>query len=173
MRYARRELERRFLLAAVPRGEISKTVHIVDRYFPGTRLRLRRLDESAGGEPSTIYKLTQKVPAPDGAPGLISSIYLSKEEYALLATLPAAELRKTRHSVPPFGVDVFDLPLIGLLMAEAEFDDVAAMEAFSPPSWSVCEVTRDPRFAGGRLATLTVDGLQALLSQFDLRPATR
>jgi len=113
------------------------------------------------------------VPAPDGAPGLISTIYLSKEEYALLATLPAAELRKTRYSVPPFGVDVFDSPLDGLIMAEAEFDDIAAMEAFSPPSWIVAEVTRDSRFAGGRLATLSLTDLKALLSQFNLHPLAK
>jgi len=171
LRYSKRELERRFLLGSKPRGEVVKVVQIIDRYFLGTRLRLRQMRSARGDVTSTIFKLTQKVPAPDGAPGLISTMYLSQEEYALLAALPAAELRKTRYSMPPFGVDVFDSPLDGLIMAEVEFDDIDALETFSPPSWVITEVTRDGRFTGGHLATLGVADLKALLSQFNLHSA--
>lgn len=168
LRYAKPELERRFLLAGKPPGAIRKTVRIIDRYFLGTRLRLRQMVEATDDSSSTFYKLTQKVPAPDGAPGLLSTIYLSKEEYALFAELPASVLCKTRYSIPPFGIDVFDSPLDGLYLAEAEFDDNAAMDAFSPPPWILAEVTRDSRFSGGRLVTLNSADLKELLSQFNL-----
>lgn len=171
LRYAKPERERRFLLANQPPGEITKTVHITDRYFLGTRLRLRKMVETTGDFAKTFYKLTQKVPAPDGAPGLLSTIYLNQEEFVLLATLPGSLLRKTRHSIPPFGVDVFESPLDGLFLAEVEFDDDATMNAFSPPSWIVAEVTRDSRFTGGHLVTQRPGDLRALLSSFDLHPS--
>jgi hypothetical protein len=51
-KYARVEIERRFLLEGVPEGEDVLVVHeIDDRYLDGTRLRLRR--RSARGQAST------------------------------------------------------------------------------------------------------------------------
>lgn len=169
-RYARPERERRFLLAGRPAGAVERTAHIVDRYLSGTRLRLRQMIETRGASTSTYYKLTQKVPAADGGPGLIATIYLNVEEYTLLAALPAAVLKKTRHSVPPFGIDAYDGPLRGLFMAEVEFDDDAAMNEFSPPAWIVAEVTLDSRFTGGHFTTMQSEDLVALLSPFGLRP---
>lgn len=169
-RYAKPERERRFLLARQPPGKITKTVHITDRYFLGTRLRLRQMAETGDGSAEKFYKLTQKVPAPDGAPGLLSTIYLNAREFSLLAALPGSTLSKTRYSIPPFGVDAFESPLRGLFLAEVEFDDEAAMNAFIPPPWIVAEVTRDCRFTGGHLVTLRLGDLRALLSPFNLHP---
>jgi CYTH domain-containing protein len=170
-RYARPERERRFLLAEMPVGEIERTTKIVDRYFLGTRLRLRQMIETRGVATRTYYKLTQKIPAPDGGPGLLSTTYLNEEEFALLSSLPGSVLRKTRYSIPPFGVDVFDEPLRGLILAECEFDDDATMHAFVPPAWILAEVTFDPRFTGGRFATLDTGELAELLAPFGVVPA--
>jgi CYTH domain-containing protein len=164
--YAKPERERRFLLAGVPEGKIERTTHITDRYFVGTRLRLRRMLETRGDVTRTYYKLTQKIPAPDGGPGLLSTIYLNEEEFALLSALPGSVLRKTRYSIPPFGVDVFESPLGGLILAEREFEDDATMHSFIPPAWILAEVTFDVRFTGGRLATLSSGDLPTLLSPF-------
>ena len=88
--------------------------HIVDRYIDGTALRLRKQSEDSG---PVLFKLTQKIPArSSGAQqGLITTMYLTEEEYCVLARLSAKTLSKTRHSVPPFGVDVFEGTLRGLL----------------------------------------------------------
>lgn len=172
-RYARPERERRFLLAKQPAGAAERTARIVDRYLVGTRLRLRQMTETHGTSLSTYYKLTQKVPAPDGGPGLLSTTYLSTEEYTLLATLPAAVLRKTRYSVPPFGIDAYEAPLSGLLIAEVEFDDDASMNAFVPPPWAVAEVTLDSRFTGGHFSTMQSEDLTDLLSAFGIHPPHR
>ena len=75
-------------------------------------------------------------------------------------------IAQARYSIPPFGVDVFDSPLRGLILAECEFDDDATMHSFSPPAWILAEVTSDSRFTGGRLATLDTGDLAALLSPF-------
>ena len=92
-KYARAEIERRFLLAGVPEGEEVLAVRrIDDRYLDGTRLRLRRMAEVGG---PTELKLTQKLPGARrsiGRQGALTTIYLSEAEYAALAALPAAEL---------------------------------------------------------------------------------
>ncbi|HEV8330117.1 MAG TPA: hypothetical protein VGQ22_01730 [Steroidobacteraceae bacterium] len=169
-RYAKPERERRFLLREVPDGRITKTVDITDRYFSGTRLRLRQMREKTGDTIRTYYKLTQKMPAPDGSPGLLSTMYLSEEEFVFFSILPGTLLRKTRYSIPPFGVDVFAPPLSGLILAECEFDDDATMNSFVPPGWIVAEVTFDPRFTGGQLAATDPANLTELLLHFGVAP---
>jgi CYTH domain-containing protein len=172
-KYARLERERRFLLAEVPPHEGAIAVRrIVDRYLNGTRLRVRQVTEHASPRPE--YKLTQKVPSGRSGPaqGLITNTYLSRAEHDLLATLPAALLTKTRHSIPPLGVDVFDPPLHGLVLAEAEFDTASEAHAFAPPDYVIAEVTDDPRFTGGRLARASRSELLSWLGEYGITPAT-
>lgn len=165
-KYARIEIERRFLLAGVPEGaEITVVNEIDDRYLDGTRLRLRRMAEVSG---STQIKLTQKRPDPDGRArqGELTTIYLSEAEHAVFAHLPAAPLRKSRLSVGPYGVDVFHGALAGLVLAEAEFGSVEDAEAHAPATFCRAEVTTDPRFTGGRLARASGDEVRAWAREY-------
>ena len=158
MKYALVERERRFLLAGFPNDvTVVRTRHITDRYIDGTRLRLRAMRDEDG---STVYKLTQKIRelGPDSRQGFITNIYLDEAEFRVFAQLPAAVLRKTRYSVPPFGIDVFMDALEDLVLAEVEGEaDLAA------PSYAVREVSTDERFTGGHLVRLARAELQALL----------
>ena len=122
----------------------------------------------ASAEPE--LKLTQKVPAarPGPVSGLITNLYLSRAEYELLATLPAAELTKTRLSWPPYVVDVFGPPRHGLVLAEVEMPTDAGLAACPPPPGSVAEVTSDERFTGGRLAVTPRPELLAWLAEHGL-----
>src|SRR5882757_6827963 len=138
--YAKVERERRFLLAGPPPSSaVTAGRRITDRYLTGTRLRLRRDQRLDGG--AGDLKLTQKIPTgrPGPVQGLITNTYLSPAEYDLLASLPAAVLAKPRLSVPPLGIDVFDPPLHGLVLAEAEFDTDEEARAFRPPEDAVAE----------------------------------
>ena len=99
---------------------------------------------------------------------MITTFYLSPDEYAALSILPGSMLTKTRLSIPPFGVDVFDAPLDGLLLAEAEFDSDAALSSFEEPTWAVAEVTMDPRFTGGRLVQTGAHELRSWLRDFGI-----
>lgn len=166
-KYARRERERRFLFEAQPAGHVERTVRIADRYLANTRMRLRQAAELApdGTERSIIYKLTQKLPGPGGGPGLITTMYLTSDEYDLVSLLPAASLHKTRLSIPPLGVDLFEGALTGLVLGEVEFSDDETMAAFVPPVGARAEVTYDERFTGGRLVTTTAPVLAALLAE--------
>jgi CYTH domain-containing protein len=150
-KYARFELERRFLLDRVPE-DAGPANRIVDRYIAGTSLRLRRQDAPEQ------YKLSQKVAPspPDYATTTITTIYLSPEEYELLRVLPARELRKRRHHLGPYSIDVFEGALAGLILAEVTFESDAEMRAHPLPDFALREVSDDVRYTGGTLAS---DGL--------------
>lgn len=170
-KYARVERERRFLLARAPLpAAVTVSRRITDRYLAGTRMRLRRVEILPSG--ACEFKLTQKVPIqrPGHVQGLITNIYLSPAEYELLARLPAATLSKTRLSVPPLGIDVFDPPLHGLILAEAEFTTDEAARSFLPPPQVVAEVTDDIRFTGGSLVHAHRDDLLTWLADYRLEP---
>ncbi|MER6125824.1 hypothetical protein ABT173_24990 [Streptomyces sp. NPDC001795] len=169
-KYARIERERRFLLAHPPApSSVTATRAITDRYLVGTRLRLRRAQLP---DDTCELKLTQKVPVPlpGAVQGLITNICLSPSEYDLLASLPAAELSKRRFSVPPLGVDVFDGPLQGLVLAEAEFTTDEEAQSFVPPPECVAEVTDDARFTGGHLVGASRRDLLEWPAEYGLHP---
>lgn len=172
-KYARVERERRFLLAGLPKDQPATAIRkITDRYLIGTTLRLRHVSDQRDGH---HYKFTQKIPAdrPGPVQGLITNTYLSKTEHDLLAQLPGKMLTKTRFSVPPLGIDIFDPPLHGLVLAEAEFDTDNAMLAFRPPSYVIAEVTDDQRFTGGRLMSATREQLTSWLADYGIDAASR
>jgi len=166
-RYARAEIERRWILSEPPDPTEAVAVrHLVDRYIIGTRLRLRLQVEEGG---PTLRKFTQKLPDPEprtrGRQGLLTNTYLSEDEYDVLAALPALELRKTRYSVAPFGVDVFEGPRAGLVLAEIEFPTEDEADRSPIPATSVVEVSHDPRFTGGRLVRTGADELRSWLRE--------
>ena len=168
-KYARVERERRFLLAAPPPASVlTASRQITDRYLPGTRLRLRRVHHLDSG--ACEFKFTQKVPAdrPGFVQGLITTTYLSPAEYDLLALLPAEVLSKRRHSIPPLSIDIFDPPLHGLVLADAEFGTDQAAQSFPPPPAAIAEVTDDARFTGGSLVRTRRHDLLAWLAEYGI-----
>ena len=170
-KYARFELERRFLVGRLPAGiDDDRGWRINDRYLANTHLRLRRMEPIHGGE--TIFKLAQKhVPSPpDYSRMTITNIYLSSAEYAVLAELPALELHKNRHQIEHndriFSVDVFTSHLAGLVLAEVHFETTTVIDRPLPlPPWVIREVSEDVRFTGGALANLSVDQAAELIRQ--------
>ncbi|MGI8870524.1 MAG: hypothetical protein ACR2F6_17175 [Mycobacteriales bacterium] len=90
-----------------------------------------------------------------------------------LEQLPARVLHKTRVSVPPLGVDVFESALGGLVLGEVEFNDDAALASFVPPPTVVAEVTHDLRLTGGRLAVATTSDIETVLAEYGVLPRNR
>jgi CYTH domain-containing protein len=75
----------------------------------------------------------------------------------LAAALAGPRLTKTRHRLqaPPgvvASVDEFHGDLAGLILAEAEFQNDEAMEAFPTPAFAVREVTAEREYTGAWLA---------------------
>ena len=148
----------------------ARVQHIVDRYIEGTTVRLRQVRDN---QRATRFKLTQKLAngASGAFRGFITTMYLAEAEYDIFAMLPAKTILKTRHSLPPFGVDVFEGELAGLILAEAEFDsaEAAALLQLPPFLCAAFEVTSDPRFDGGSLAASTRRELELQLAEFGIR----
>jgi CYTH domain-containing protein len=168
-KYARVERERRFLLTGPPPPRsVTASRRITDRYLPGTRLRLRRVHHLGSG--TCEFKFTQKVPAalPGFLQGLITNTYLSAAEYDLLASLPAEVLSKTRLTVPPLSIDIFDPPLHGLVLADVEFSTDEAARSFLQPPAAIAEVTDDARFTGGNLVRTRRHDLLAWLAEYGI-----
>lgn len=164
-KYARLEIERRWLLEAVPADATGEKL-IVDRYITDTRLRLRAVTDRADPDRPDL-KLGQKVRLDNDDPRVVlhTTMYLDPSEFVALSRLPAATLTKRRTFVglPRGGrmaVDVFEGPLAGLILAEIELGD----EALEPPTGLGPEVTGDDRFTGGRLATMDRPTLRAALA---------
>jgi CYTH domain-containing protein len=99
---------------------------------------------------------------------LITNTYLSADEYDLLASLTGNVLSKTRHSIPPLSIDVFDPPLRGLALADAEISTDEAAQSFLPPPAAIAEVTDDVRFTGGSLVWTRCHDLLAWLAEYGL-----
>lgn len=170
-KYAKIERERSFLLDQFPLNvDVVRIRRISDRYIDGTALRLRKINEDTV---PTVYKLTQKIPAREagGQQGLIVTMHIFEAEFRVFEQLPAHTLMKTRSSVPPFGIDLFDGELEGLILAEAEFDSAVAAEALIIPSYIGREVSNDERFTGGQLVRTSRRELRISLLEYgiDLR----
>jgi len=151
-KYAAIERERRWLCAALPDLPVVRAEAIRDVYVNQSQLRLRRATPLGGGP--AILRLSKKADlAPDKR--LITTLYLTETEFALFAGLPGRVLEKTRHYYACEGgtlsVDRFEGALAGLFLAEAEFEDDAAMAVFADPVFVAREVTADPRYTGGEL----------------------
>lgn len=154
-KYAWVERERRWLCRAVPFDLVVRSEAYEDLYVTGTQLRLRRATPTDGGP--EMLRLGRKADV-NPAVRLLTSIYLSPEEFRLLSSLPGAVLHKTRHYLgrvdgADVSVDVFEGALSGLIMAEAEFETGEAMEAWRMPDFAHREVTEDVRYTGGKLVT--------------------
>ena len=150
------ERERRWLCRELPRERIVQTEAITDLYVTGTRLRLREARPIDGGPP--MLRLSRKADV-DARTRLIASIYLTEEEFALLAaSLKGVRIKKLRHRLERLpgvvmAVDAFEAELDGLLIAEAEFETPELLAAFPKPDFATREVTDDPRFTGASLAS--------------------
>ena len=154
VKYAQLERERRWICDSFPAGLIVSSEAITDLYITGTQLRLREAVPMDGGEP--IRRLTRKADV-NASTRILTSIYLSPNEFALFAGLPGNRLQKTRHRLRDVAgvkmcVDRFEGALRGLFMAEAEFDDDEALVAFAAPAFALREVTDDARYSGAALA---------------------
>jgi CYTH domain-containing protein len=167
-KYARIEWERRFLLDRFPdQAIVTRVRRIEDRYIEGTTLRLRQQRDDDG---QIAFKLTQKL-ADKGTgarQGLITSMYLTAPEFGVLARLPAKVLTKSRHTAPPFGIDVFDGALTGLVLAEAEFHSAVEAATLPLPSYIGPEVSDDPRFTGGSIVAASREEVKGWLAQYGI-----
>lgn len=162
------EHERRFLVTAPLAGQaLDESCHIDDRYIIGTRLRLRSVTPENGGVP--IFKFCKSYGAIAVGAEPIVNIYLMTGQHAVLAMLPAQQVDTRRyhvmHNDQRVALDIFKGALAGLLTAEVEALDAAALYTITAPGWVDAEITDDPVFHGGHLATVNSEMLCERLKQ--------
>lgn len=150
---AHAEIERKFVLPAVPPGLGEHPAQRIEQGYlavaaDGVEVRIRRR-----GDATT---LTVK----SGPARVRVEEELAIEPRRFDALWPLTEgrrLAKVRHLVPlPDGLvlelDVYEEALAGLVTGEVEFPSEAASAAFAAPDWLGVEVTGDARFANQSLA---------------------
>lgn len=169
-KYARIESERRFLLRQLPDDLDQEDYKLItDRYWPGTRMRLRRIDLPDGA--ALQRKLTQKYAEPGGSleETIITNQYLMAEEYELFSQLPGRELVKRRYRYlragSGYSLDRFEGPLTGLLLAEIEAGQ-GVLPLGAVPDFALCEVTDVLAFTGGALVQTGAKQLSDLLAKW-------
>ena len=169
LKYAHVERERRYLSKGMTPGlRPTRVLRIQDRYISDSSFRLRRIDEEGN---SPVFKLGQKKRIEGDSPLRIAhtTMYISEDEFNLLAVLPANTLEKQRLIFPlgdsHFAVDVFEGKLEGLLLAEVDLGSEGATHPALPLEEFV-EVTLDERFTGGKLAGTSSTDLQSTLTEY-------
>ncbi len=139
-KYACFEIERRFLVDALPNGcnQTCDFVRIRDLYVTGTRLRLRRMENSAG---ILLKAKLGRKESVEGRPeeAIMTNLYLEGDEWDLMkASLGGVWVVKRRYKEVWMGrrwsVDVFEGAHNGLVMAEVEFGRGQAVE-IPPVVW--------------------------------------
>jgi adenylate cyclase len=144
------EIERKFLVTELPPLEGTRSDPVEQGYLslgPEGQVRLRRRGDRLW--------LTVKYGA-----GLVRDereVELAPEQFETLWPLTEGRrLRKRRHLMEHAGrdieLDVYEGKVEGLAVAEVEFADEVAAEAFEPPEWFGDEVTGDERYANESLA---------------------
>lgn len=169
--YARVETERRVLLKRLPDdlSDNAPYVRIVDRYIHGTRLRLRRF-ESPDGE-VVKWKLGQKFREAGQPPEetMMTTMYLNEAEYDRLSVLEGNQIVKRRyrhcHEDRDFTLDIFEGHLAGLILMEIEWSPDSQDLSIPDLPYIERDVTDDPFFSGGNLATLSVEDFQKWLER--------
>ena len=150
-KYSLPEIERRWLVnaAALPPLQPLPWRWIEDKYIHGGRLRLRKMASVTG---ETVYKFGKKYESPVGQPEQIVNIYLTAEEFEILALLPGREARKKRYSVEGGCLDIYEMPQSIPPVFEMEFRTTDAAEIYTPPPFVGGEITGHAKYSGFSLA---------------------
>lgn len=133
------EIERKFLVHTIPDRLDEYDKRYIEQGYLSTNpvVRVRRDNED--------YYLTYK------SGGLMVreeyNLPLNASSYAhLLKKVDGNIITKTRYEIPAEGnlvieLDLFDGVFQGLVLAEVEFSDIEAANAYQPPDWFGEEVT--------------------------------
>ncbi len=148
------EIERKFIVDAVPNLGGRQSSRIEQGYLSladdpgGAEVRLRRRDAAT--------LLTVK--SAGATTRVEEEIELDAERFESLWPLTEGRrVQKTRYLFTDgertIELDLYEGSLEGLATAEVEFPDEPAAAAYDPPAWFGREVTADPAYRNGALAT--------------------
>lgn len=150
-KYSAAEIERRWFvdlsqvgsLTALPRREIE------DLYIAGTHMRLRKV--SAEGE-AVIFKLGKKYGKGNNFSEQVVSVYLTEVEFNVMATMPGTVVKKSRYTISGGALDVYQNPISGFAIFEAEFQSESDAMNYTPPNFTSKEITHSVKYSGFALS---------------------
>ncbi len=154
-KYGRFEIERKFALKEVPQNFLGNFHDLHDTYLPNSSLRLRIVRSSSGEILSRNLTQKHKASEYDSTISIMTSIYLTEGDLDALGSLDGAIVEKRRYFHETENnrvtIDVFTGSLLGLVMAEVEFQNESARDNYVPPNnWE--EVTGNQNYSCGYLA---------------------
>jgi CYTH domain-containing protein len=161
------ELERTFLARSIPDLSGCKKKQIIDIYVPPRKnhptLRIRK-----DGDRMFI---TKKVPIEgDASRQKEHTIELVEEEFEALSKIDGKRVEKIRHFLDVNGktaeIDIFQGPLLGLVLVDFEFETEKEKEAFQPPEFCLVDVTKELFIAGGMLCGKSYGEIEGQLNKF-------
>lgn len=148
------EIERKFLVAALPSHLEQYTCHVIEQGYLCTApvVRIRKQDDT--------YILTYK------ARGMMAreeyNLPLDEKSYLhLRSKIDGNLISKRRYVIPQkddlnIELDIFEGAFQGMILAEVEFPTKEAAESYIPPAWLGKDVTFDPKYHNSYLSTLSL-----------------
>ena len=155
-KYSKLEVEKKWLIDPEKLTDISvlDKIEIVDKYFPETRMRLRKMTHQQNGK--KVFKFCKKYGKQSSISEPITNIYLEESEYFLLNTLPGNILKKNRYSFhfkdKSFSIDELLEPQENLYLLELELHEEKDFTDVELPDFIVREVTTEEEFSGYYIA---------------------
>jgi adenylate cyclase len=149
-----KEIERKFLVEKLPPSDLlAESTPILQGYIfvgsDGSEIRVRQKGD----------RCMQTLKRGVGLCREEIEVELTRDQFiAMWPWTEGRRVEKERFTIPyhrhTIELDLFHGDLEELVIAEVEFESVAASEHFTPPNWFGEEVTGDPRYLNQTLALL-------------------
>lgn len=155
------EIEKRYLVKALPELIGLKSKETIDVYFPEFTDHATLRARGQGGK----YELTKKVRAKQENQYVMTeqTIDITKEEFEFFYSVSSRRIEKVRYFFPDkdnvIEIDVFAGKHLGLVIAEVEFEDLEKAQNFIGPDWLGEEINDVTNLAGGVLSGLSFSEL--------------
>jgi len=155
-KYSLLEIERKWTVNKDKLPDISKLklIEITDKYFPGTRTRLRRMFDTETKD--VKYKLTKKYGKITQQTEPLTTLYLSEFEYDLFNKLEGYVLIKSLYQYPYNGnvflLELFIKPEVGFILMEVEASSEKIINELEVPDFVIYDVTNVKEYEGYSIA---------------------
>ena len=152
-KYARLEIERRWLVDATAVGELANVPYrlIEDLYIGESRLRLRKITDPSG---TAMLQVRQEIRETFAAVGADHEPVFDRGRVPSSSrALPGSLRRSAAIRSPAAPSTCTNGRDAGFMIFELEFEDEAAARRFRPPHFVTTEITGDAAFSGFALAS--------------------
>jgi len=156
-KYSLLEIEKKWTVNKDKLSDLSnlKRIEVTDKYFPGTRTRLRKMFDTETKE--TKYKLTKKYGKITQQTESLTTLYLSKFEYDFFNQQAGYILIKNIHQFPFSGniflIEGFIKPEVDFILMEVEASSEKIINELEVPDFVINDVTNEKGYEGYNIAS--------------------